>query len=79
MKNNMRIHTDYIYFYKSLAWYPVKTKDEGWVWLKSIWVIEDDRPIEYLGLLSTKHYWISMEKGRREYEIMTAKSETDSL
>ena len=75
----MRKHVDFIYFYKSLAWYPVLTKDEGWVWFKFVWIVEDDRPVEYLGLLSTKEYWVSMWRGQRSYEMMSSRSEIDEL
>ena len=66
MHNYIR-KSDYIYLYKTLK-LAVKTNDQGWVWFKKVWVVEDDRPIEYLGLLSAKYYFVDKEKAKVLYE-----------
>ena len=47
---------DYIYIDKWFAWKPVKTINFGWVWLKKLTRIIDERPLVYLGLLTEVTY-----------------------
>jgi hypothetical protein len=47
---------DYIFTYNWFAWFPVKTNNAGWVWLKTIKKTVDSRDEVYLGLLPTISY-----------------------
>lgn len=47
-------HLDHIKSDNWYAWYPVKTENEGWVWLCWTQRTIDSRPLVYLGLLETK-------------------------
>jgi hypothetical protein len=42
---------------KWFALLPVKTVNSGWIWLKIVDRICDDRPEKYLGLLPTYTYY----------------------
>ena len=46
---------DYVYESRWYAWHPVRT-DKGWVWLKYVTKIVDERPLVYCGLLETTEY-----------------------
>ena len=48
---------------KWFAWYPVKTKYWGWVWLKYVWRTVDDRPEFYQGLLPEITYQLTRPRG----------------
>jgi len=52
------IHTDYIRKDNWFAWRPVKTINKGWVWLKFVNRIIDERPLIYCGLLSEYSYFL---------------------
>lgn len=51
-------HTDYITEDYWFAWRPVKTQNAGWVWLKRVRRIIDERPEVYLGLLTEYSYFL---------------------
>ncbi len=38
------------------AWYPVKTENDGWVWLEVVTKKVDNRPEYYQGLLPVTTY-----------------------
>ena len=56
MGQKNRVHTDFIYTYKWFAWRPVHTTNAGWVWFKWVMRTDDERELEYLGLLPTHSY-----------------------
>jgi hypothetical protein len=38
------------------AWFPVRTTEGKWAWLKKVKRVKDERPEHYLGLLPEIHY-----------------------
>lgn len=51
-------HTDYIKYDVWLAWRPVRTTNEGWVWFRYVTRCIDERPEVYQGLLPEYTYTV---------------------
>ena len=66
-------HTDYIYTSTGFAIVPLKTIDIGWVWFKTVHLIIDERPLQYLGLTEKTHYYVNKENRDADYEVYTNK------
>ena len=56
INNIIMKNEDYIFTYNWFAWFPVKTNNAGWVWLKTIKKTLDSRDEVYLGLLPVYSY-----------------------
>ena len=61
MKYGMK-QNDYIKVGKWFAWRPVRTKNSGWVWLRWVTRVVDQRPEHYLGLLPEYTYFYIKRK-----------------
>lgn len=52
----MKTHEDYVTTSNWFAILPVKTENDGWVWLKCVKKTTDERPEVYCGLLPETSY-----------------------
>ena len=53
---------NYIYKDRWFTFLPVKTKNAGWIWFKTVDRIIDERPVQYLGLLPVISYYYQKTK-----------------
>ncbi len=57
----------HIGFYNHYAFLPTKTTDGGWRWLMDLYLVEDERPVEYLGLFPDRTYFVYEDGAARHY------------
>lgn len=61
-------HKDFLDVSSSYAIFPTKTEDNGKIWFQKMWVVNDHRPVEYLGLLTIKTYFTKKENALKYYK-----------
>ena len=66
----MRRHRIFLSIFKKYAIFPVKTNDAGWVVFRNVWIVLDNRPVEYLEVLHRKKTFADEQTARDYYRKM---------